>query len=70
MNIYIKDIPMRIGYPYLFRHVEYCDHMILLNDIRVMDKYDNFDKDEKAMGDVSHALFLCDYCLRKYMKMI
>ena len=95
MNIYIKDIPMRIGYPYLFRHVEYCDHMILLNDIRVMDKYDNFDKDEKAMvtfqkkikrrkcdacmfyyakfisindiamGDVSHALFLCDYCLRK-----
>ncbi len=95
MNTYIKDIPMRIGYPYLFRHVEYCDHMILLNDIRVMDKYDNFDKDEKAMvtfqkkikrrkcdacmfyyakfisindiamGDVSHALFLCDYCLRK-----
>ena len=95
MNIYVKDIPMRIGYPYLFRHVEYCDHMILLNDIRVMDKYDNFDKDEKAMvtfqkkikrrkcdacmfyyakfisindiamGDVSHALFLCDYCLRK-----
>ena len=95
MNTYIKDIPMRIGYPYLFRHVEYCDHMILLNDIRIMDKYDNFNIDDNAivtfqkkikrrkcdacmfyyakfisindivMGDVSHALFLCDYCLRK-----
>lgn len=95
-------IPMRIGYPYLFRHIEYCDHMIILNDIRRIDQYDNFNIEggvikednfavvtyqkklkrrkcdaclfyyakfisvnDLTMGDVSHALFLCDYCLRK-----
>ena len=101
-NIPISSLPLRIGYPYLFRHIESCDHMIILNDIREIDKYDNFKiengKVEKkniaivtyqkkvkrrkcdaclfyyatmisindlAMGDVSHALFLCQYCVRK-----
>ena len=49
-NIKIEDIPLRIGYPYIFRHIDSCDHVIILNDIRVMDKYDNFrEKDEKAI---------------------
>ena len=101
-NIPISSLPLRIGYPYLFRHIESCDHMIILNDIREIDKYDNFKiengKVEKkniaivtyqkkvkrrkcdaclfyyatmisindlTMGDVSHALFLCQYCVRK-----
>ena len=95
-KIKIEDIPLRIGYPYIFRHIESCDHVIILNDIRLKDKYDNFsEKDNKAIvtyqkklkrkicdackfyyakfisindivvGDVSHALFLCDYCLKK-----
>ena len=41
-NIPISSLPLRIGYPYLFRHIESCDHMIILNDIREIDKYDNF----------------------------
>lgn len=95
-KIKIEDIPLRIGYPYIFRHIESCDHVIILNDIRLKDKYDNFsEKDNKAIvtyqkklkrkicdackfyyakfisindivvGDVGHALFLCDYCLKK-----
>lgn len=98
----ISSIPLRIGYPYLFRHIESCDHMIILNDIREIDKYDNFKVEngqvkknniamvtyqkkvkrrkcdaclfyyatmisinDLAMGDVSHALFLCEYCVTK-----
>ena len=97
------DIPIRIGYPYLFRHGDGCDHMVILNDIRLIDKYDSFKveqggnitNDNRAivtyqkklkrrkcdaclfyyakfisindisMGDVSHALFLCDHCIKK-----
>ena len=95
MNVYIKDITFRIGYPYLFRHIEYCDHMIILDDIRILDKYDSFDEKNVSivtyqkkikrrkcdacnfyyakfisindinMGDLSHNLFLCDFCLKK-----
>lgn len=98
----IGNLPMRIGYPYLFRHIESCDHMIILNDIRTIDKFDNFKVEngqvnsenvavvtyqkklkrrkcdaclfyyakfisinDIVMGDVSHALFLCEYCLKK-----
>ena len=49
-NVHIEDIPFRIGYPYIFRHIESCDHVILLNDVRIMDKCDNFnEKDNKAI---------------------
>jgi hypothetical protein len=77
--------------------------MVILNDIRVIDKYDSFKVEQGgtvsddncavvtyqkklkrrkcdaclfyyakfisindiSMGDISHALFLCDYCIKK-----
>ena len=72
-NIQIEDIPLRIGYPYIFRHSDYCDHVIILNDIRVMDKYDNFrEKDEKAVVTYQKKLKRkkCDACQFYYAKFI
>ena len=72
-NIHIEDIPFRIGYPYIFRHIESCDHVIILNDIRVMDKYDNFnEKDNKAIVTYQKKLKRkkCDACSFYYAKFI
>ena len=72
-EIKIEDIPLRIGYPYIFRHIDSCDHVIILNDIRVMDKYDNFrDKDEKAVVTYQKKLKRqkCDACQFYYAKFI
>ena len=72
-NIKIEDIPLRIGYPYIFRHIDSCDHVIILNDIRVMDKYDNFrEKDEKAIVTYQKKLKRkkCDACQFFYAKFI
>ena len=72
-NVKIEDIPLRIGYPYIFRHIESCDHVIILNDIRVMDKYDIFsEKDEKAVVTYQKKLKRkkCDACQLYYAKFI
>ena len=72
-NVKIEDIPLRIGYPYIFRHIDSCDHVIILNDIRVMDKYDNFrEKDEKAVVTYQKKLKRkkCDACQFYYAKFI
>ena len=72
-NIKIEDIPLRIGYPYIFRHIDSCDHVIILNDIRVMDKYDNFlERDEKAIVTYQKKLKRkkCDACQFYYAKFI
>ena len=72
-NVCIEDIPLRIGYPYIFRHIESCDHVIILNDIRVMDKYDNFnEKDNKAIVTYQKKLKRkkCDACNFYYAKFI
>lgn len=49
-SIPLKYVPMRIGYPYIFRHSDSCDHMFLLKDIRKIDSYDSF-KFEEINGD-------------------
>ena len=72
-NIKIEEIPLRIGYPYIFRHIDSCDHVIILNDIRVMDKYDNFlERDEKAIVTYQKKLKRkkCDACQFYYAKFI
>ena len=72
-NVHIEDIPFRIGYPYIFRHIESCDHVIILNDIRIMDKYDNFnEKDDKAIVNYQKKLKRkkCDACQFYYSKFI
>ena len=72
-NIKIEDIPLRIGYPYIFRHIDSCDHVIILNDIRVMDKYDNFkERDEKAVVTYQKKLKRkkCEACNFYYAKFI
>jgi len=72
-NVKIEDIPLRIAYPYIFRHIDSCDHVIILNDIRVMDKYDNFrEKDEKAVVTYQKKLKRkkCDACQFYYAKFI
>ena len=72
-DVHIEDIPFRIGYPYIFRHIESCDHVIILNDIRVIDKYDNFnEKDDKAIVTYQRKLKRrkCDACQFYYAKFI
>ena len=72
-TVHIEDIPFRIGYPYIFRHIESCDHVIILNDIRVIDKYDNFsEKDNKAIVTYQKKLKRkkCDACKFYYAKFI
>ena len=72
-EIKIEDIPLRIGYPYIFRHIDSCDHVIILNDIRVMDKYDNFlERDEKAIVTYQKKLKRkkCEACQFYYAKFI
>ena len=72
-EICIENIPFRIGYPYIYRHIESCDHVIMLNDIRVMDKYDNFkEKDNKAIVNYQKKLKRrkCDACQFYYSKFI
>ena len=72
-EIKIEDIPLRIGYPYIFRHIDSCDHVIILNDIRVLDKYDNFlERDEKAIVTYQKKLKRkkCEACQFYYAKFI
>ena len=72
-TVHIEDIPFRIGYPYIFRHIESCDHVIILNDIRVIDKYDNFsEKDNKAIVTYKkkNKRKKCDACKFYYAKFI
>ena len=72
----IEDIPLRIGYPYIFRHIDSCDHVIILNDIRVSDKYDNIlksdEKEDKAIVTYQKKLKRkkCDACQFYYAKFI
>ena len=72
----IDHIIMRVGYPYLYRHQEYCDHMIMLNDIRIFDDYDfntftsEFGSIEKSVVTYQKKLKrrLCDFCGYNYCK--
>ena len=75
-KIKIEDIPLRIGYPYIFRHIDSCDHVIILNDIRVSDKYDNIlkrdEKEKKAIVTYQKKLKRkkCDACQFYYAEFI
>lgn len=72
----LDNIIFRVGYPYLFRHKEYCDHLILLAEIRVMDIYDfNTFRISDLNDDKSVVTFqkklkrrLCDFCKYFYSK--
>jgi hypothetical protein len=68
----ISEIPFRIGYPYLYRHVDYCDHMILLIDIRFLDKYDKITDENKCLVTYQKKLKrrICDACEFYYAKII
>lgn len=68
----INQIPFRIGYPYLFRHIDYCDHMVILSDVRLSDKYDKFVDEEKCVVTYQKKLKrrICDTCAFYYAKFI
>ncbi|TNV77431.1 hypothetical protein FGO68_gene13709 [Halteria grandinella] len=36
-SIPLCDIPLKIGQPYLFRHNQCCDHIFLINELRLFD---------------------------------
>lgn len=72
----IDHIVMRIGYPYLYRHQEYCDHMVILTDIRVFDIYD-YNSFISKDGVIENSIVsfqkklkrrLCDLCGYYYSK--
>jgi hypothetical protein len=69
----IDDVPMRIGYPYLYRHIDNCDHMIILSDIRLADKHDKqLTDEEECMVTYQKKLKrrICDACAFYYAKFI
>ena len=69
-DVRISDITIRIGYPYLFRHIDHCDHMIMLTDIRINDKYDIFLKDSSSLITYQKKIKrrICDSCLLYFAK--
>ena len=68
----LNEINFRIGYPYLFRHLDHCDHMIMLTDIRYLDEYDRFDDENKCFVTFQKKLKrrICDSCSFYYAKFI
>lgn len=66
----IWEIPMRIGYPYLFRHIDHCDHMIMVTDIRLQDNYDSFIKESDSLITYQKKIKrrICDACLLYFAK--
>lgn len=68
----INEINFRIGYPYLFRHIDHCDHMIMLTDIRLLDECDRFDEENKCFVTFQKKLKrrICDACSFYYAKFI
>ena len=66
----ISDITIRIGYPYLFRHIDHCDHMIMLTDIRLKDNYDIYLKDSNSIITYQKKIKrrICDACLLYFAK--
>lgn len=68
----INEINFRIGYPYLFRHIDHCDHMIMLTDIRFLDECDRFDDENKCFVTFQKKLKrrICDACSFYYAKFI
>ena len=71
-DVRINDVNMRIGYPYLLRHIENCDHMIMLTDIRLSDNYDNLIQNVKTMVTYQRKLkrTICDACSFYYARFI
>lgn len=73
-NLKINQIVFRIGYPYLYRHIDYCDHMIMLIDVRMADVYDKFLNEDNQNSLVTYQKKLkrriCDGCLLYYAKFI
>ena len=72
-DLTINEIPIRIGYPYLYKHIDHCDHMIMLIDIRLSDSYDKFTQNEsdgKCLVTYQKKLKrrICDACLFYYAK--
>ena len=72
MDKTIKETEMRIGYPYLFRHCECCDHVLLLEDVRVIDKFDDFDFGRKSKVTYQKKLKrrVCDVCNLYFAKVM
>jgi len=68
----INEINFRIGYPYLFRHIDHCDHMIMLTDIRFLDECDRFDEENNCFLTFQKKLKrrICDSCSFYYAKFI
>jgi hypothetical protein len=33
----IEELRVEVGQPYVYRHLEGCDHMLVFNQIRLMD---------------------------------
>lgn len=75
-NLRIDHIDLRVGYPYLFRHQEYCDHMVMVTNIRILDNYDlNCFYTNEGLIEKSIVTFqkkikrrLCDFCGYYYSK--
>lgn len=62
MNDYtLNEIYFRIGYPYLYRHIDYCDHMIMLIDVRISDLYDKFiEENQDSNGEGVDENNICE----------
>ena len=46
-NIDIKSLRIVFGRPYLFRHMNGCDHMVVFKDIKLFSKTNGIEPDNK-----------------------
>jgi RNase P subunit RPR2 len=66
----LESLHLRVGYPYLYRHMEHCDHIILLCDVRLADAYDSFIKEQRCLVTYQRKIKrrICDACAFYYAK--
>jgi hypothetical protein len=68
----LLNIHFRIGYPYLYRHMDYCDHIIMLVDVRVADTYDRSIKEQRSLVTYQKKIKrrICEACAFYYAKFL
>lgn len=63
INSQIKDITCRLGYPYVYVHQGYCEHVFFFSDLRLMDSQDYPESYPHKVADESVANY-CYACHR------
>uniref|UniRef100_A0A158R5Y0 snRNA-activating protein complex subunit 3 n=1 Tax=Syphacia muris TaxID=451379 RepID=A0A158R5Y0_9BILA len=59
LNVSVKELTCRLGYPYVYIHQGCCEHVFFFSDLRLMDKHDYPESYPHRVSDES----LKNYCV-------